>query len=106
MTNEVKSKKNAISNIRQMIKPGESYFFPENTVMKLYYFEELVDNTMIEIKSLKNGSVVVITDANGNREMDNIKEFAFSEIKMMHDFISEDLEKASSEGRIVYAPVG
>ena len=53
MTKNPKSKKNFIGNLKKLIAPGETYIFPQDTKMNLYYYGDVVENTMLYIEHIK-----------------------------------------------------
>lgn len=106
MTKNPKSKKNFIGNLKKMILPGETYIFPNNTKMKLYYFGEVVENSMIAIEHIrgnnaKNGFINIFTEVDSIHDWDDLMTFSYSEIKSIYNFICEDYKKAVTEGRII-----
>jgi hypothetical protein len=105
MTKNPKSKKNFIGNLKKLIAPGETYIFPQDTKMNLYYYGDVVENTMLYIEHVKgknsrDGYLCIATKIDGYEDWDDLMEFSYSEIKKIYEFICKDIT-AAAENRIV-----
>lgn len=84
-----KNKEGLRNNLLAFLKTQKcgEYLFPENTTLKMLYWEELKEHTMVMLKLMSKKSIEVTTIVDGNTEHDNLMEFCYSEIKHIHDMI-------------------
>lgn len=83
MVKNPKNKRALISNAKSYLPaPGTYHEFAPETKIKLFYYEELREHTLVSIsQSLNGGKFSVSTDIDGKREIDDLMSFDFSEIK-------------------------
>ena len=63
------------------------YAFPEKTIINAYYWEELKDNELVSLELNGNNEIIIVTYVDSIRETDNLREFSFSEIKKIANFV-------------------
>lgn len=89
MNKNPKNKEGLRNNLLFFLKTQKcgEYVFPQDTIIKMWYWEELKEHKLLMLKLSSKKSIEVTTLVDGIIEHDNLMEFAYSEIKHIHDMI-------------------
>lgn len=88
----IKSKDGLINKFLHFLsnKKRSFYVFPVGSKVNLWYWEEQKEHQLCSLETVVvdgKKSVVLVSLVDGNREVDNLREFDFSEIKTILKFV-------------------
>ena len=79
----IKNKEGLLRIVLGFLKEnGGAYVFPANTTLKLWYFEKQEEHRLLSLEiGADKKSIVIVTIVDGEREVDNLCDFDFGEMK-------------------------
>lgn len=90
MVKNPKNKRDLIANIKSILPAMVYHKFDPGTVINLYLYEELRPHTLVYVAHNMDGTVTLKTIVDGQEYTDNIKEFDFSEIKVVLEILKKE----------------